>query len=60
MKILKTILGVLISIALIGSIVSFLSTTIPNEGTPEILGHLLVIIIFVFIIIQLFKPSKEK
>jgi len=59
MKVLKTILGVLLTIGLLGSIFSFFTTTL-NETTPDILGHLLAIIIIAFVVYLCFKPSKAK
>lgn len=59
MKTLKTVLGIVLSIGLLGSVISFFTVTV-NEETTEVLGHLLAILIISFVVYLCFKPSKKK
>ena len=58
MKTLKIIFGILLCLALPGSLYSFFTKTI-TEGSPEILGHVFALIIISFLIYLCFKPSKK-
>ena len=58
MKVLKIILGIILSIGLLGSVVSFFTVTV-NEEAPEVLGHLITILIISFVVYLCFKPSKK-
>jgi len=59
MKAIKIIFGILLCLALPGTLYSFFTGTI-NEGTPEIIGHLIVVGIIIFLIYICFKPTKKK
>ena len=59
MKAIKIIFGILLCLALPGTLYSFFTGTI-NEEAPEVIGHLIAIAIIVFLIYLCFKPSKKK
>ena len=59
MKTLRIIIGILLSIGTLVSILSFLTNTLINDEMPEIAGHFIAILIFVWLI-KLCFTYKEK
>ena len=59
MKTLKILFGILMCFALLATLISFFTGTV-NEETPEIIGHLILIVIIIVLIYICFKPSRNK